>query len=99
MGVISRINTPMRGYIVIPKSISCHVCSQCGARPIIALAGDCDYVVKCPNNSLHYQTDPGLIDIEDWNRHNIPLVETEFEGANMIACYDSKLNYTLFLPA
>jgi hypothetical protein len=26
--------------------------------------------VKCSANNEHYQTMPGLIDIEDWNRHN-----------------------------
>ncbi|MDB5134711.1 MAG: hypothetical protein JWP37_1314 [Mucilaginibacter sp.] len=88
----------MRGYIFIPKSISCTMCKHCGARPVIALVGRGEYVVKCPNSDSHYQTDAGLIDIEDWNRHNIMAIEEELEHASMIACYDSQLNYTLFLP-
>jgi hypothetical protein len=39
-----------------------------------------------------------MIDIEDWNLQNTPFPEPEFEAANMVACYDSKLNYTFFLP-
>jgi len=89
----------MRGYINIPESIQCRVCKHCGSRPIIALTGKDEYVVKCPVDSNHYQTQPGMIDIEDWNLENIPLPEPEFDDANMVACYDSKLNYTFFLPA
>jgi hypothetical protein len=65
----------MRGYIHIPGTISCSVCKYCGARPIIALAEMGEYIVKCPNSDTHYQTYPGLIDIEDWNLHNIPSSE------------------------
>jgi len=61
----------MRGYINIPDTVSCSVCKYCGARPIIALAELGEYIVKCPNNNSHYQTEPGLIDIEDWNLHNV----------------------------
>ena len=89
----------MRGHITIPKSIPCCACKYCGARPIIALSGKDQYVVKCPMNSNHYQTPAGLIDIEDWNTHNLPAIEPELEDASMVACYDSKLNYTFFLPA
>jgi hypothetical protein len=60
------------------------------------LSGKDDYVVKCPNDPNHYQTRPGLIDIEDWNAHNIP--SNEREEPRLVACYDSKLNYTFFLP-
>jgi hypothetical protein len=62
----------MRGYINVPDTVSCSVCKYCGARPIIALADMGEYIVKCPTNDAHYQTYPGLIDIEDWNLHNIP---------------------------
>ena len=65
----------MRGYVNIPNSIYCKPCKQCGARPIIALAGQDGYVVKCPANDSHYQTKPGLIDIEDWNIHNSVLYD------------------------
>jgi hypothetical protein len=88
----------MRGYIDIPKSISCTVCKHCGTRPIIAMIGNGEYVVKCQADNSHYQTSPGLINIEDWNLHNIQSTEAEFDHASMIACYDSQLNYTLFLP-
>ena len=89
----------MRGYINIPGSISCSSCKYCGARPIIALTGKDEYTVMCPNDDSHYHTESGMIDIEDWNQHNIPLPEPEFEDTSMVACYDSKLNYTFFLPA
>jgi len=89
----------MRGYITIPKSVPCRSCKYCGSRPIIALSGKDDYVVKCPMNSNHYQTPAGLIDIDDWNTHNIPTNEFEPENDQLVACYDSKLNYTFFLPA
>lgn len=88
----------MRGYIIIPKSVPCCNCKYCGSRPIIALSGKDGYVVKCPMNSNHYQTPAGLIDIDDWNTHNIPGNEFEPENDQMVACYDSKLNYTFFLP-
>jgi hypothetical protein len=50
-------------------------------------------------NSNHYRTPVGLIDIDDWNAHNTPTNEFEPENDQMVACYDSKLNYTFFLPA
>lgn len=62
----------MRGYVTIPSSVSCAVCKECGARPIIAMAEEGEYIVKCPNSDSHYHTEPGLIDMEDWNLHNIP---------------------------
>lgn len=89
----------MRGYIIIPESVSCRVCKYCGSRPIIALNGKDDYVVKCASDEGHYQTPPGLIDIDDWNAHNVLLAEPQLEEAHMVACYDSKLNYTFFLPS
>lgn len=72
----------MRGYVKIPRSIYCKLCKECGSRPVIAQVSDIGYVVKCPNN--HYQTMPGLIDIEDWNVNNtITLSSVD---------YDFKLN-------
>ena len=71
----------MRGYFIIPDNVSCSVCKFCGARPIIALANMGEYVVKCPNNDSHYQTEPGLIDIEDWNQHNIPYASEQVDIA------------------
>jgi hypothetical protein len=88
----------MRGYITIPESIQCRTCKHCGSRPVISLAGKDEYVVKCPVDDNHYQSHNGMIDIEDWNMQNIPLAEPELEAANMVACYDSKLKYTFFLP-
>lgn len=89
----------MRGYIIIPESVECRVCKYCGSRPIISLAGKDQYVIKCPADHNHYQTQPGLIDLDDWNTQNIPFPEPELQDAHMVACYDSKLNYTFFLPA
>jgi hypothetical protein len=60
----------MNGYLTVPKTIYCKFCRICGARPIIEQATDGFYVVKCPNDNSHYQTRPGLIDIDDWNRNN-----------------------------
>lgn len=60
----------MRGYVNIPRSIYCRTCKICGARPVIALADDMGYVIKCPNSDSHYKTRAGLIDINDWNLHN-----------------------------
>ena len=60
----------MRGYITVPDTFSCLACKFCGARPVIAMADEGEYVVKCPNDPSHYQTQPGLIDIDDWNEHN-----------------------------
>ena len=65
----------MKGYVNIPKSIYCKRCKHCGSRPIVAMAGDSGYVVKCPTSDAHYQTKPGLIDIEDWNIHNTALYD------------------------
>jgi hypothetical protein len=59
----------MKGYVNIPNTIYVKPCVACGARPIIAAAGEEGYVVKCPNND-HYQTPAGIIDLEDWNRNN-----------------------------
>jgi hypothetical protein len=67
----------MKGYVSIPPTIHCKPCKQCGERPIIALVGQDGYVVKCPANNSHYQTQPGLIDIEDWNIHNTVLYDSE----------------------
>jgi hypothetical protein len=88
----------MKGYINIPESVSCRVCKYCGSRPVVALFGQYEYVVKCPQDNSHYQTQPGMIDIEDWNRENVPLPEPELNDEHMVACYDSKLHYTFFLP-
>ncbi|HJP61920.1 MAG TPA: hypothetical protein VJ844_00675 [Mucilaginibacter sp.] len=71
----------MRGYILVPESVSCNACKYCGARPIIALVEVGEYVVKCPNSNSHYHTEPGLIDIEDWNLHNIPSVSNQVDVA------------------
>jgi len=60
----------MVSYVNIPKSIYCKLCKECGSRPVIAKVSDIGYVVKCSKDNSHYQTMPGLIDIEDWNRHN-----------------------------
>ena len=60
----------MKGYVNIPATIYCKLCRECGSRPVIAVVNDIGYVVKCAKDNSHYQTMPGLIDIEDWNLHN-----------------------------
>jgi len=54
----------------IPDSMFVRRCVVCGAWPIVALVSRCDYTVKCPENETHYHTEPGLIDLEEWNLHN-----------------------------
>ena len=75
----------MTNHILIPKSVNCQLCKQCGARPIIALAEKGEYIVKCPNDDSHYQTLPGLIDIDDWNRNNQASIFTGFDHIT-VAC-------------
>ena len=76
----------MRGYVNIPGTIFCKLCKECGARPVIAKVGDIGYVVKCSKNDHHYQTMPGLIDIEDWNRHNtITAASIDFNRSPLMA--------------
>ncbi len=76
----------MRGYVNIPESIYCKPCKECGARPIIAQVDDIGYVVKCSKDDRHYQTMPGLIDIEDWNRNNnISATTMDFEQSPIMA--------------
>jgi hypothetical protein len=89
----------MRDYINIPENTKCQVCKYCGSRPVIALTGKEDYVVKCPVDDNHYHAKGGMIDIDDWNVQNTVVIEPEPVIPNMVACYDSKLNYTFFLPA
>jgi hypothetical protein len=76
----------MRGYVNVPQSIYCKPCAACGSRPVIALVDDIGYVVKCSKDNKHYQTMPGLIDIEDWNRHNtIEAVQVDYSLRHMMA--------------
>lgn len=66
----------MRGFLTIPHTMYVTGCSQCGARPVIALVKLAEYTVRCPVSDNHYHTEPGLIDLHDWNRHN----ETQYFG-------------------
>jgi hypothetical protein len=76
----------MRGFVKIPSSIYCKLCKECGSRPVIAKVEEIGYVVKCPNNNSHYQTLPGLIDIEDWNRNNqVNMVSADYLLKSMIS--------------
>ena len=68
----------MKGYVNIPKTLYVKLCRECGARPVIARAGDEGYVVKCPDNDEHYRTMAGLIDLEDWNEHNKTLPDSGY---------------------
>jgi hypothetical protein len=60
----------MRGYVNIPNTMYVKRCKDCGARPIIAMVEHGEYVVKCPISDNHYHTQPGLIDLDAWNRNN-----------------------------
>ena len=71
----------MRGYIIIPDTITCNACKYCGSRPVIAPAEEGEYVVKCPNDDSHYQTQPGLIDVDDWNLQNSSPPKEEIKHA------------------
>lgn len=76
----------MKGYVKIPASIYCKLCKDCGSRPVIVPVDDIGYVVKCPNNDHHYQTMPGLIDIEDWNlNNNITIASADYNLSPMLA--------------
>jgi hypothetical protein len=76
----------MRGYVNIPVSIYCKLCKECGSRPVIAQVDDIGYIVKCSKDDRHYQTMPGLIDIEDWNRHNtITITSIDYNLSPMMA--------------
>ncbi|RWY51075.1 hypothetical protein [Mucilaginibacter gilvus] len=69
----------MKGYINIPESFKCKGCKLCGSAPIISLAEHGLYQLKCPNNDSHYQTNPGEIDIDDWNIHNTQLYDHDYD--------------------
>ena len=68
----------MKGFINVPSSINFRLCRHCGGNPVIMLSDNGLYVVKCPNDEAHYQTVPGIIDIDDWNIHNTGLYENDY---------------------
>jgi hypothetical protein len=74
----------MRGYVNIPNSMYVRCCKYCGERPVIALVSIGMYMVKCPASDNHYHTEPGLIDLEEWNRNNNIKQADEF-NLNQIA--------------
>jgi len=59
----------MKNFVQIQGNIFCEPCKDCGARPVIEQVKG-SFIVRCPNNSEHYQTKPGLVDINDWNLKN-----------------------------
>lgn len=72
----------MRGYVNIPQTMYVKRCKDCGARPIIAVVEQGEYVVKCPISDNHYHTQPGLIDLEAWNMNNkIPTANNYYLGS------------------
>ena len=76
----------MTGYVKIPRTIYCKLCKECGSRPVIAAIDEIGYIVKCPTDNSHYQTMPGLIDIEDWNRNNnITALSIDYNYSPMLA--------------
>jgi len=75
----------MRGFLTIPHTMYVTPCCQCGARPVIALVKIAEYTVKCPLSDNHYHTEPGLIDLDDWNRHNPPYYQSDYNVNSVIA--------------
>lgn len=75
----------MRGFLTIPHTMYVTACSHCGARPVIALIKVGEYSVKCPVSDTHYHTEPGLIDLNDWNQHNQPQPRGGYSLSTAIA--------------
>ena len=73
------IDQVMKGYINVPESSRCQRCKQCGSAPIIFPAEHGLYLLKCPKDDSHYQTIPGVIDIEDWNIHNTLFYDNDYD--------------------
>jgi hypothetical protein len=59
----------MKNFVQIQGGIFCEPCKDCGARPVIEQSKD-KFMVRCPTSKTHYQTKPGLVDINDWNLKN-----------------------------
>ncbi|QEC78318.1 hypothetical protein [Mucilaginibacter ginsenosidivorax] len=60
----------MAQFVKIQLSVFCYNCIVCGSRPVIEQAKGSKFIVRCPKNSAHYQTQSGLVDIDDWNKNN-----------------------------
>ncbi|PWK77642.1 hypothetical protein LX99_02519 [Mucilaginibacter oryzae] len=60
----------MNRFIKIQDSIFVEKCIVCGSRPVIQQAPGGKFIVRCKANADHYKTQPGLIDIDAWNKHN-----------------------------
>jgi hypothetical protein len=73
----------MKGYVNIPKTIYVKLCKACGSRPIISMAGEDGYIIKCPSDNNHYQTPAGLIDLENWNSHNKTSTSNDYNIGGM----------------
>ncbi|SEP42693.1 hypothetical protein SAMN05428947_116102 [Mucilaginibacter sp. OK283] len=59
----------MGKFISIQPSVICENCIICGSRPVIE-QNKGKFTVRCPKDNTHYQTPPGLIDINGWNTNN-----------------------------
>lgn len=59
----------MKDFIQIQANFFCEPCKDCGARPVIEQQKG-TFIVRCPKHDSHYQTKPGLVDIDDWNLKN-----------------------------
>lgn len=61
----------MSNFLAIQSAYFCENCKDCNARPVIEQVKG-SFVVRCPNDSKHYRTKPGLIDVnlKDWNLKN-----------------------------
>lgn len=59
----------MKGFTQIQDSIFVEPCKDCGERPVVEQQKGL-FIVRCPKHNSHYQTKPGLADINDWNLKN-----------------------------
>jgi hypothetical protein len=59
----------MEKFIPIQANVFCEPCRECGSRPVVEQVKG-KYKVRCPKDKSHYQTNPGVVDVNDWNTKN-----------------------------
>lgn len=55
--------------ITIQPNIHCEPCKECGARPVVEQTRK-GFQVGCPTSKKHFTTQPGMVNIDEWNRYN-----------------------------
>jgi|EndMetStandDraft_4_1072995.scaffolds.fasta_scaffold42022_3 hypothetical protein len=73
----------MGKFIKIQPSVVCENCIICGSRPVIDQVKGSHFIVRCPKDGTHYQTTPGLVDINDWNLNN--RAQDSGDGLKLVA--------------